>query len=85
MTERLEVRRHELKSARNRLAVLEAERRRGDAAKDQAVRNIAADVRAGREVDLDDFFSLQAAVVVSLNNTNSFSVSIASGLTLVRP
>ena len=58
VTERLEVRRHELKSARNRLAVLEAERRRGDAAKDQAARNIAADVRAGREVDLDDFFSL---------------------------
>ncbi|GHC45968.1 hypothetical protein [Roseibacillus persicicus] len=56
--EQLEIQRHELKSARNRLAVLEAERRRGDLASGQAARDIAADIRAGREVDLDDVFAL---------------------------
>ena len=50
--------RHELKSARNRLAVLEAERRRGDETSSQAARDIAADIRAGKEVDLDDVYDL---------------------------
>lgn len=56
--EQLEIRNHELKSARSRLVVLEAERRRGDEAASQAARDIASDIRAGREVDLDDLFSI---------------------------
>jgi hypothetical protein len=58
LEEVVEVREYELKSARNRLAVLEAERRRGDAAAGQAARDIAADIRAGREVGLDDFYKM---------------------------
>lgn len=58
LAEKLEIERHELKSARNRLAVLEAERKRGDAASREAARGIAADIRAGKEVDLDDVFAL---------------------------
>ena len=54
----IEIYQHDLKSARNRLAVLEAERRRGDEAASQASRDIAADIRAGRKVDLDDVVSL---------------------------
>lgn len=56
--DKIEEQRHELKSARNRLAVLEAERRRGDERASQAARNIAADIRAGRDVDVNEVFNL---------------------------
>lgn len=67
MAEVMEVHRHEMKSTRNRLAVLEAERRRGDEAASQAARDIAADIRAGKEVDLDDVYSLTKPLLADVS------------------
>ena len=58
VAEELEIERHGLKSARNRLAILEAERRRGDAAAGQAARDIADGIRRGEEVSVDDVFRM---------------------------